>query len=100
MSASVARIADAGRETAYGDREFAFTAQDYRRIAALIHADAGIDLRESKAELVYSRLAKRLRALSLELVPRLLRSRRGPRQPGRAAGNAVGPDDQRHALLP
>ncbi len=66
MSASVARIENAGRETAYGDREFAFTAQDYRRIAALIHADAGIDLRESKAELVYSRLAKRVRALNLD----------------------------------
>jgi chemotaxis protein methyltransferase CheR len=66
VSASLARVENIGQETAYGDREFVFTAQDYRRIAALIHADAGIDLRESKAELVYSRLAKRLRALKLD----------------------------------
>eukprot|EP01042_Synura_sphagnicola_P011295 gene11295-14440_t len=32
----------------------------------MIHADAGIHLQESKATLVYSRLAKRLRALGLE----------------------------------
>ena len=32
----------------------------------MMYADAGIDLRESKTDLVYSRLAKRLRALKLE----------------------------------
>ncbi len=32
----------------------------------MLHADAGIHLPESKATLVYSRLAKRLRALGLE----------------------------------
>ena len=65
MSASVARKPPAGQDSAYGEREFAFTDHDYQRIAALTHEDAGIDLRESKAELIYSRLAKRLRALNL-----------------------------------
>jgi chemotaxis protein methyltransferase CheR len=45
--------------------EFRLTHQDFREIAAMIHADAGIRLPESKAALVYSRLAKRLRALGL-----------------------------------
>ena len=48
------------------DGEFLFTAEDFRRIASMIHADAGIALTENKATLVYSRLAKRLRALGLE----------------------------------
>lgn len=46
--------------------EFPFTDHDYRRIATIIHADAGIDLGTEKSALVYSRLVKRLRALNLE----------------------------------
>jgi chemotaxis protein methyltransferase CheR len=46
--------------------EFVMTAADFRQIAAMLHADAGIHLPESKATLVYSRLAKRLRALGLK----------------------------------
>jgi chemotaxis protein methyltransferase CheR len=46
--------------------EFAFTASDFQRIAAILHADSGIHLPEGKATLVYSRLAKRLRQLGLE----------------------------------
>jgi len=45
--------------------EFAFTDADFRKISAMVHGDAGIALPESKATLVYSRLAKRLRALGL-----------------------------------
>ena len=45
--------------------EFAFTEGDFRKIAAMVHGDAGIALHETKATLVYSRLAKRLRALGL-----------------------------------
>jgi chemotaxis protein methyltransferase CheR len=48
------------------DGEFLFTAEDFRTIAATLHATAGIALPDSKATLVYSRLAKRLRALGLE----------------------------------
>jgi chemotaxis protein methyltransferase CheR len=46
--------------------EFTLTTEDFRSIAATLHAEAGIALHESKATLVYSRLAKRLRALGLE----------------------------------
>ena len=45
---------------------FPFTDQDFKQIAAMRYADAGLALPESKATLVYSRLAKRLRALGLE----------------------------------
>ncbi len=48
-----------------GAREFAFTGEDFRTIAAVLHGDAGIYLPDSKATLVYSRLAKRLRVLGL-----------------------------------
>jgi chemotaxis protein methyltransferase CheR len=45
--------------------EFAFSLADFRMIADLVKSEAGLDLQESKATLVYSRLAKRLRALNL-----------------------------------
>jgi chemotaxis protein methyltransferase CheR len=48
------------------DGEFPLTREDFRQIADIAHADAGIDLNETKASLVYSRLTKRLRALRLE----------------------------------
>ncbi|MFN3933294.1 CheR family methyltransferase [Parvibaculum sp.] len=47
------------------DGEFAFTWSEFREIAALIHGEAGIVLSEGKVNLVYSRLAKRLRAIGL-----------------------------------
>jgi chemotaxis protein methyltransferase CheR len=43
-------------------REFNFTDQDFQRIRKLIYERAGIALGEHKQELVYSRLARRLRA--------------------------------------
>jgi chemotaxis protein methyltransferase CheR len=64
MSAAAAlKFRDAGPQMV--DGEFAFTEGDFRKIAAMLHGDAGIALPESKATLVYSRLAKRLRALGL-----------------------------------
>ena len=45
--------------------EYPMTEHDFRRIAAMLDADSGIVLHEGKAALVYSRLAKRLRALGL-----------------------------------
>ncbi|MDA8127083.1 MAG: chemotaxis protein CheR [Betaproteobacteria bacterium] len=45
-----------------GSRVFAFTPRDFDRIRALIYRQAGIALSESKREMVYSRLARRLRA--------------------------------------
>ena len=47
-------------------REFHFTTQDFQRICKLIHQHAGISLGESKQELVYSRLARRLRATGIK----------------------------------
>jgi chemotaxis protein methyltransferase CheR len=44
------------------NREFHFTKQDFHRISKLIYEHAGISLSDSKQELVYSRLARRLRA--------------------------------------
>jgi chemotaxis protein methyltransferase CheR len=54
------------RDGAFQDREFAFTQGDFKRIAAIFEADAGIALTQVKAALVYSRLVKRLRQLGLE----------------------------------
>lgn len=47
-------------------REFAFTAEDFRQIADLVHTSTGIRMPEYKSAMVYSRLAKRLRALGLD----------------------------------
>jgi len=42
-------------------REIPFEAADFERVRALIHAKAGIDLHPGKQNLVYGRLARRLR---------------------------------------
>lgn len=47
------------------DREFQFTQSDFERIRDLIRAHAGIALAPAKQDMVYSRLARRLRALGL-----------------------------------
>ena len=46
-------------------REFTFTSADFQRISKLIYAHAGITLTATKQEMVYSRLARRLRARGL-----------------------------------
>jgi chemotaxis protein methyltransferase CheR len=46
-------------------REFFFTAKDFERVRKLIYAHAGISLSDSKQELVYSRLSRRLRATGI-----------------------------------
>jgi len=56
----------------YGAREplfsgdFTMSHRDFKEIAAMLYADAGIYLPDTKATLVYSRLVKRLRKLNLE----------------------------------
>lgn len=50
---------DAGND---GRREFAFTRDDFERIRKLIYDHAGISLAPIKFDMVYSRLARRLRA--------------------------------------
>jgi chemotaxis protein methyltransferase CheR len=44
------------------DREFAFTGKDFERVCQLIYEHAGISLKPSKQDMVYSRLVRRLRA--------------------------------------
>jgi len=48
-----------------GSKEFEFTARDFERVRTLIYKKAGIALAESKQEMVYSRLARRLRATGI-----------------------------------
>ncbi len=48
-----------------GRREFQYTAADFERVRSLIHRRAGISLSVQKADMVYSRLARRLRSLGL-----------------------------------
>lgn len=55
----------AASKRAIVEGEFLFTDEDFRRVSAMLHADSGIHLPDSKATLVYSRLAKRLRGLGL-----------------------------------
>lgn len=46
-------------------KEFEFTARDFERVRSLIYRHAGIALAASKQEMVYSRLARRLRATGI-----------------------------------
>ena len=47
------------------EREFSYTDKDFERVRKIIYKKAGINLSDSKKQLVYSRLARRLRALGL-----------------------------------
>ncbi len=47
------------------DREFEYSEADFAKIRKVIYSKAGINLSDSKKQLVYSRLARRLRALKL-----------------------------------
>ena len=46
-------------------KEFNFTPKDFERVRGLIYQRAGISLSDSKQEMVYSRLARRLRATGI-----------------------------------
>ncbi|MDO9338290.1 MAG: protein-glutamate O-methyltransferase [Caulobacter sp.] len=61
MSSALAKSA----APALVESEFHFTREDFVRVAAMLYEDAGITLSDSKATLVYSRLAKRIRTLGL-----------------------------------
>lgn len=54
--------ADSMEKGAGDAREFSFTAEDFDKIRGLIHKHAGIALSSAKQDMVYSRLARRLRA--------------------------------------
>ncbi len=47
------------------NREFHFTAADFERVRQMIYKQAGISLAPIKRDMVYSRLARRLRALNM-----------------------------------
>lgn len=49
-----------------GEREFVFTAADFERVRKLIYTHAGISLSVAKQDMVYSRLARRLRETRLK----------------------------------
>lgn len=51
--------------SASGGREFHFTEQDFEKVRKLIYDYAGIALSPTKHDMVYGRLARRLRALGL-----------------------------------
>ena len=60
-------------------KEFEFTRRDFERVRALIHGRAGISLADSKQEMVYSRLARRLRATGIQSFGRYLDELEGGR---------------------
>lgn len=64
---SLSNILEARRpkEELLASGEYPLSRRDLADIAAMIYADAGIFLNESKASLVYSRLSKHVRALGL-----------------------------------
>lgn len=53
------------RSKTSGEREFQFTQQDFAQVRQILYDHAGISLNEGKADLVYGRLARRLRTLRL-----------------------------------
>lgn len=54
--------------------EFTFTDNDFAKVRSLIHGKAGISLGEQKAQMVYSRLSRRLRELQMTDFASYLRS--------------------------
>jgi chemotaxis protein methyltransferase CheR len=60
-------------------KEFNFTSGDFERVRALIYQRAGISLADSKQEMVYSRLARRLRATGIVSFARYLDDLEGGR---------------------
>jgi chemotaxis protein methyltransferase CheR len=55
-----------------GAREYLFGTADFERVRRLIHARAGISLNDSKQNMVYSRLSRRLRATGFVSFPAYL----------------------------
>ena len=66
MTTSPARDIRPSPDECLASGEYPLTRRDLSEIAAMIYADAGIFLNETKASLVYSRLSKHIRALGLK----------------------------------
>ena len=60
---STRQASEVGQGEGFVGREFAYTQGDFDRVRRLIHARVGISLNESKHNMVYNRLTRRLRAL-------------------------------------
>lgn len=61
------------RQLAGADREFAYNTKDFERVKERIYRLAGISLAAHKEDLVYNRLVRRLRALSLNTFDEYIR---------------------------
>ncbi|TCW32176.1 CheR family methyltransferase [Gulbenkiania mobilis] len=59
------KVAPTLRVVEGSQRELEFTTADFERVRTLMHRHAGIALGEAKRQMVYARLARRLRALGL-----------------------------------
>jgi len=59
-------------EAASPQREFAFSSRDFEEIRKMIYDHAGIALNDAKEDMVYSRLARRLRATGKRSFPEYL----------------------------
>ncbi|TAM11743.1 MAG: chemotaxis protein CheR [Nevskiaceae bacterium] len=57
--------ASAAEAISPNERPFLYTDADFERVRKLIHAHAGISLADSKRDMVYSRLSRRLRATNI-----------------------------------
>jgi chemotaxis protein methyltransferase CheR len=66
IKAAMTAPAPRGAHAASAAREFEYTTADFERIRKLIYQRAGISLSASKQDMVYSRLARRMRALGLK----------------------------------
>ena len=67
-----------GRAPVEGSREFHMSEDDYRFIASTIQQRVGIVLGESKRDMVYGRLARRLRSLGIATFEEYCTRLRGP----------------------
>jgi chemotaxis protein methyltransferase CheR len=74
-----ARLNEPAADAPAGAKEFVFTRDDFERIRRLIYDHAGIQLNPGKMEMVYSRLARRLRANNMVRFSEYLRLLEGPR---------------------
>ena len=72
MSEASAPVAGPADAEGLAPREFAYTVADFERVRRLIRARVGIALNDSKQNMVYNRLVKRLRAMQLSSVAQYL----------------------------
>jgi len=70
-------------------RDFHFTEQDFNRIRKMIYDHAGISLSDAKRDLVYSRLARRLRANGITVFSQYLNFLDGNEQEWEAFVNSL-----------